>query len=135
MPNYLFQNPETGEIAEVFQFMRDEHVHIVDGVSWVRLYTVPQAASNTAKVDPYSSKDFARRTEGKSMTWGNMWDSSRALSEERAQKEGSDPVLTEHFNQYSKNRKGMKHELDTRPQQTFKREIPKKLRKVKKTKT
>ena len=129
MPNYIFQNPETGETIEVFQFMKDEHVHFVDGKQWNRVYTIPQAASNTAKIDPYSSKDFARRTENKNLTWGDMWSESAKLSEDRKQKDGVDHVKTEHFNRYAASRKGMKHELDERPQQTFVREPSKRLKK------
>ena len=40
MPQYAYQNSETGEIVEIFQKMSDEHVYFDEnGLKWNRLFT------------------------------------------------------------------------------------------------
>lgn len=109
MAIYLFQNPETLEVKEIFQSMSETHCYQEEGVEWKRLYTVPLMSIDT-KVDPYSSKDFAKATNKKG-TLGNMMDLSAELSDKRANKEGIDPVKQKHFDDYEKKNK-KKHLLD-----------------------
>jgi len=129
MPNYLYQHPETEETIELFQHMDEPHNYVDEsGQLWNRIFTIPNAASNTAKIDIYSAKDFSRRTADKKMTFGEAWDESARLSAAREEKEGvnRDPVKLAHFDNYSKTRKGLKHHLDTRPQVVLKRAKKKK---------
>lgn len=97
---YVYQHPDTGEIVEVSQGMNDEHVYVVDGVKWNRIFTVPNASIDT-KIDPFSSKDFAQKTLKKG-TMGDLFDRSRELSEKRKDKEGYDPVEKKQAEKYNK---------------------------------
>lgn len=109
MPNYLYQNGETGEIIEVYQSMTEEHVYIDEnGLKWNRLFTPPQMAFDV-KCDPHSEKDFAKATN-KPGTIGDLWDRSAELSAKRADKNGGiDPVKEKYFKEYSDKRGGQKH--------------------------
>ena len=43
MPIYLFQNPETEEVIEVLQKMKDKHVYFDEnGLEWKRIWVNPQ---------------------------------------------------------------------------------------------
>ena len=109
MPNYIYQNGETGEIIEIFQKMSDDHVYIDEnGLKWNRLFTPPQMSFDV-QCDPHSVKDFARVTN-KPGTIGDLWDRSAELSAKRADKNGGiDPVKEKFFEKYSKERGGQKH--------------------------
>ena len=40
MPTYVFENPETGEVVEVQQRIKDRHEHIDEnGLEWRRVWT------------------------------------------------------------------------------------------------
>lgn len=111
MPSYLYKNPETEEIKEVFQKMTDKHVYFEEGVEWKRVWTVPQASMDS-NVDVFSEKDFMKKTANGG-TIGDLWDRSTEWSEKRAEKSGSkDPIRQNEFKNYSEKRKGKKHELD-----------------------
>jgi hypothetical protein len=107
MPIYLFQNPETDEVKEVVLGMNDPKVYQNDGVNWVRLFTIPNAAIDT-RVDPHSAKDFVKATNKKG-TIGDLFDRSAELSEKRKEKIGHDPLKEKYYENYSKTRKGKKH--------------------------
>jgi hypothetical protein len=107
MPIYLFQNPETDEVKEVVLGMNDPKVYQNDGVNWVRLFTIPNAAIDT-QVDPHSAKDFVKATNKKG-TIGDLFDRSAELSEKRKEKIGHDPLKEKYYENYSKTRKGKKH--------------------------
>jgi hypothetical protein len=107
MPIYLFQNPETDEVAEVVLGMNDPKVYQNDGVNWVRIFTIPNAAIDT-QVDPHSAKDFVKATNKKG-TIGDLFDRSAELSEKRKEKIGHDPLKEKYYENYSKTRKGKKH--------------------------
>lgn len=108
---YIYRNPETEEIKEVFQKMTDEHVYFEEGVEWKRVWTVPQASIDS-NVDVFSERDFLKKTSNGG-TIGDLWDRSKEWSEKRADKVGDkDPVLKKEFKNYSEKRKGKKHELD-----------------------
>jgi hypothetical protein len=107
MPIYLFQNPETDEVKEIVLGMNDPKVYQNDGVNWVRLFTIPNAAIDT-QVDPHSAKDFVKATNKKG-TIGDLFDRSAELSEKRKEKIGHDPLKEKYYENYSKTRKGKKH--------------------------
>lgn len=114
MPLYLYKNPLTDEVKEVFQGMNDEHVYSEDGVGWQRVWTSPQATIDS-RFDPFSEKDFVKKTASAG-TLGDLWDRSKEWSEKRADKIGAeDPVRKKYFKEFSKTRKGKKHEADTSP--------------------
>ena len=112
MPTYTFEHPETGEITEVVQKIKEPHIFTDDeGTEWRRVFTVPNATIDT-KIDPFSSKDFAEKTKNKSQNLGDLWDRSKELSQKREKILGHDPIKKKHLKDYSKKRKGMKHPKD-----------------------
>ena len=64
MPQYIFENPKTGETVEVYQSMKEVHEYERDGVKWNRIFTVPQASVDS-KFNCWSSHDFVRKTANK----------------------------------------------------------------------
>lgn len=111
MPIYLFQNPKTKEVREVFQSMNDEHVYSEKGVQWERIFTIPQASIDT-QIDAFSESSFKNKTSNKRETLGDLMDRSKELSEKRKDVAGVDPVQQKFFEDYSKTRKGKKHTKD-----------------------
>lgn len=93
MPNYLFSNPKTGEIVEVFQKSDEVHEFSRDGVKWERVWTVPQTSFDT-QLDPFNKSKFVDKTYRGKTKLGDMWAMSGEMSEKRKQKLGtkSDPV-------------------------------------------
>lgn len=112
MPQYCFQNEETGETKDVFFHMNDEKIYIDEsGVQWKRKFSVPNASIDT-KIDPFSQQQFIEKTGNKKGTVGNMMDLSAELSEKRHQIDGKeDPVKRKHFSDYEK-KVGKKHVAD-----------------------
>jgi hypothetical protein len=111
MPLYIYRSPSTGETKEILQSMKDKHEYFEDGEEWIRVWTVPQASLDS-KFDPFSQKDFLKKTE-KAGTIGELWDRSAEWSEKRKDKVGAeDPIRRKELDNYSKERKGKKHELD-----------------------
>lgn len=109
MPNYLYQNPKTKEVIEVFQHMKDEHRYIKDGVEWARVFESPQAAIDTfGTLDPFDSKAFVKKTARIGMTVGDMWDESKRLSQKRENILGKDTVKEKTKADY-KYRTGLDH--------------------------
>tara|TARA_R100000808_G_C2143039_1_gene150790 strand:- start:359 stop:706 length:348 start_codon:yes stop_codon:yes gene_type:complete len=109
MPLYTFEHPTSGEQIDVVQKMSDKHEYVDDeGVSWNRVWAVPQASIDT-HVNPESSKDFVLKTRDKKGTVGDIWERSREMSERRAQIHGGkDPVLEKYNEKQKKLRKGKK---------------------------
>ena len=109
MAQYLYSNPETGDIVEVTQGMNDEHIFIDEnGLKWNRVFTVPNAGIDTIKINPFSKKDFLKKTN-KTGTIGDLMDRSKEMSEARKSKEGFDPIQQKYFKEYSKARGGKLH--------------------------
>jgi len=109
MPVYQYAHPEYPVMIEIVQSMSEPHVHIdEDGVEWRRVWSVPNAATDT-QVDPFDSKAFVDSTKNKKGTMGDLWDQAKEASEKRTEKLGYDPVKKKYFKNYSKNRKGIKH--------------------------
>ena len=70
-------------------------------------------ASIDTNIDPNSRQDFLEKTRNKAGTLGEMMDRSAELSEKRKELNGgTDPVQTKYFENYSKKRKGLKHQND-----------------------
>ena len=113
MPEYCFAHTKTGEVHTVVMHMNDDKVYLgpkgTDKAgTWKRVWTKPQASIDT-RVDPYSSKDFAKATAKKD-TVGALWDRSKELHLKRADKEGGvDPVRNKFYQDYSRKNKGRKH--------------------------
>jgi hypothetical protein len=112
MPTYVFENPDTGEIIEVTQGVKDKHEFFDGGgLEYKRVWTVPNAAIDTS-IDPFSSTDFVNKTRGKGCTMGDLWDASKEASQKREKITGKDGAKEKHFKDYSKKRKGLKHKED-----------------------
>tara|TARA_B100000427_G_scaffold300361_1_gene282691 strand:- start:716 stop:1081 length:366 start_codon:yes stop_codon:yes gene_type:complete len=108
MPEYIYEHPETGEQVIVLQSIHEEHVYEIDGVSYNRVYTIPNASIDT-QIDPHSQQEFREKAKG---TIGDLWDQSAEASAKRAARYGEDPVKKKFFEDYSKERKGAKHPQD-----------------------
>ncbi len=102
---YLYESP-SGEVVEVSQSMTEPHVYEENGVEYQRVWTVPQAATDIRKTDPYSKKQFLERTEGKKGTLGDLMDRSNEMSAIRAEKDGVDTVRAKEDENWSKKRGG-----------------------------
>ena len=108
MPEYLYEDPETGEKVSVSQGINENHKYNVDGKEFDRVVTVPNASIDT-KIDPMSEKDFVEKTRNKKGTLGELWDASQEASAKRDEITGKDPTKEKYFENYSKKRKGMKY--------------------------
>jgi len=108
VPTYLYLNPKTGEVKEVIQRMTEPHVYSENGVTFNRVFTIPQGAFDT-RINPESSKDFVNKMGRKTCKLGDMLDESKIASERREKLMGKDPVKEKYFQEYSRKRKGKKH--------------------------
>lgn len=107
MPGYLFEHPETGETKTVYLRVNEEKVYSEGGVNWNRVFTSPFAAVDT-QINPFDSKEFARKTSGKRGTVGDLWDQSKEMSMKRERLAGQDSVKEQFKKDYSKKRRGTK---------------------------
>lgn len=113
MPFYVYHNKETDEYVEVLQGMNDKHEYIdSDGVVWDRVFLPPQIGIDTVKLDPFSKKDYLKKTD-KNGTVGELMDRSKEFSERRKAKEGIDIVEEKFKEKYSKTRNGRKLQTTT----------------------
>jgi len=110
MPIYQYKNPDTGEIVEVVQKMKDKHEYVdEDGVIYERVWSIPNANTDT-QIDAFSEKDFVEKTRNKKATMGEFWDMSREMKEKREQKSGApDKIQKAYMKEWSDKRKGKKH--------------------------
>ena len=109
MPQYIFQNPITQEITEVIQGINEPHVLKINGVEWVRVWTIPQASIDT-KINPESSSDFVNKTRNKKGSVGDLWAASDELSKKRENVYGGkDPVKDSYIKRKKKESGGKKH--------------------------
>ena len=110
MPIYIFSNPETKELKEVFFHMDDEKKYIDEqGLEWDRELSSPQL-NTQGSIDPWSNNDFVNKTADMKGTVGDLLDKSSELSNQRAQENGGvDPLKKKYYENYSKERKGAKH--------------------------
>ena len=110
MPEYLFENPETGEIISVIQGINEKHTYSEEGKKFARVFTIPTASIDSS-IDPFSSQHFSEKTKNMKGSMGDVWDYSKELSEKRKEiiaGEG-DPIRKKAEEKYSKKRKGMKY--------------------------
>ena len=113
MPNYLFRNPKTGAIIQVFQFMEEDHVYSENGLQFERIFTIPNAQIDS-KID--SAQKFSEKTGRMKGTLGEIWDYSQELSEQRARENGGEDPIRKHAEEkYSKKRRGMKYKSKINP--------------------
>jgi hypothetical protein len=112
MPLYTYEHPETGEYIDVVQGMNDEHSYTDDkGVKWKRVYYIPEASIDS-NIDPFNNRSFIDKTGNSKGNYGDLMDRSKEMSQKREDKLGYDPVKRKYFDDYSKNRRGIKHHLD-----------------------
>jgi predicted nucleic acid-binding Zn ribbon protein len=113
MPIYVYKHPEMEEYTEVFQGMNDEHTHFdAEGLEWKRVFLVPGMTLDT-QVDPYSASDFMKTTGSKEGTIKDLQKLSKELSDQRAQKDGVDPIKQKFFDDHKK-KTGRKHKSEAR---------------------
>lgn len=113
MPVYIFENPKTGEVIEIVQTIREEHVYAdKSGMKWNRVYTVPNASVDS-DIDPFNDKAYVDKTgKQKGVSLGDMYEQSKTASSKRKQKLGYDPVEKKHFKDWSEKRGGKRHPKD-----------------------
>lgn len=114
MPAYIYKHPDLDEYVEVIQRMNDEHVYFdEEGVQWKRVLTPPQVnAERIGTINPFDTQKAAEITGRRKGTIGDLWDSSRELSQRREDKLGhEDPIKRNYFKQYEKQNK-VKHFYD-----------------------
>jgi hypothetical protein len=117
MPVFLFENPDNPkEVVEVHMPINGHREHIVNGVRWKRVWTVPQMSIDS-KWDCHNEKDFTEKTGRKKGTIGDIWQKSAELSEKRAQKLGVDPVKENYLKEYRKKTKGKLHPTEIKENQ------------------
>jgi len=114
MPIYLFKNPTSDKIVQVYQEMNAEHSYSENGIKYERVFTVPNAAIDS-EIDPNSAQQFVEKTGKMKGTLGEIWDYSKELSEKRARSSGVDPVRQQAEASYSKKRKGIKYKEKVSP--------------------
>ena len=69
MPEYIYENPETKEQITVWQSVHEAHEYEVDGVSYDRVYTIPNASIDS-RIDANSEADFTSKTKAKTYGFG-----------------------------------------------------------------
>lgn len=114
MPIYLFKNPTSDKIVQVYQEMNAEHSYSENGIKYERVFTVPNAAIDS-EIDPNSAQQFVEKTGKMKGTLGEIWDYSKELSEKRSRSSGVDPVRQQAEASYSKKRKGIKYKEKVSP--------------------
>lgn len=113
MPEYLYEHPKTKKVISIIQSVHDKHEFIDDdGIKWNRIFTAPQLNTEPKLKAESTSKDFVEYTSKKKGTLGDLWDTSKELSEKREKVYGKDKVKEGYFKSWSKKRKGKKHPLD-----------------------
>jgi len=111
MPLYSYRNVSTGEVRDVFQTMKETHEYFGergDQDCWQRVFYPPNFTID-GTINPFSQKDFMRKTENKKGTIGDIMDRSAELSEQRAEKAGEDPIKQKYFDSYAEKRRGARH--------------------------
>ena len=109
MPEYLFENPDTGEVISVIQGIDEKHTYSEKGKEFSRVFTIPTASIDSS-IDPFSSQHFNEKTKNMKGSMGDMWDYSKELSEKRKSITGTeDPIRKKAEKKYSEKRRGMKY--------------------------
>tara|TARA_R110000751_G_scaffold260477_2_gene359831 strand:- start:3837 stop:4178 length:342 start_codon:yes stop_codon:yes gene_type:complete len=109
MPEYLFENPETGEVISVTQGIDEKHTYSEEKKEFNRVFTVPNASIDS-DVDPFSAQRFTEKTKNMKGTMGDIWDYSAEMSDKRKKaNNGVDPVRKKAEKSYSNKRRGVKY--------------------------
>lgn len=115
MPCHTFIHEESGETIDVYVPIAApaaEHQTQLapDGRVFKRVYAVPLAATFDTKIGDATRTDFERIvTSKKGMKVGDVWKLSGEMSEQRAQREGLDPVKERMYKQYERDN-GIQHD-------------------------
>ena len=116
MPVYLFQHPETEEVIEVIQRMKEPHVYVDEsGTKWERLWVSPNASADV-NIDPHNANAFNdKHRHNDKASYGDIVDHAKELSKVRKEKSGlgDDPVKRKYFDDWSSQRKGKRHPQDS----------------------
>jgi hypothetical protein len=113
MPLYIFEHPETEEVLEIVQGMKEAHIYVDEkGVEWKRVYTPTNFAIDGNLNSISSANDFNEKTKGKNYTQGDLQDISREASDKREKQMGKDPLKEKWFNKYAQERAGKRHPED-----------------------
>lgn len=104
MPLYEYENPETGEVIEVFQEINDEHTYFQGGTQWRRVWS--HTFSLSSNIDPFDPQAFVRKTGEGKMTMGDITDLSKELSIKRLEQAGRDEVKEKARADYAAQRRG-----------------------------
>lgn len=108
MPIYTFEHPVTEETKDVVLPISGPIEYEENGVKWRRVYEF-NVAIKSSSYDPWSQKDYLRKTSEMKGTMGDMWDLSKEMSQKRAKDNGGvDPVKQKYEADYSKKRRGYK---------------------------
>lgn len=111
MPVYIFQNPKTGQVKEVFQNANDVHAYSENNLAWQRVFTAPFASIDT-RTDAFDTKGFAAKSMNKAGNVGDIIDAAKEASEKREKTSGKDPIKQDFFKKWSAKRRGKKHPQD-----------------------
>ncbi len=107
---------ESGEIQDMYYPMAEVprlgQIVEIEGVKWRRVFAAPNAAINSVQTDPHSARDFNRQFDGKRVTVGDLWDASKEASLKRAGTTGQDHIKTKYYEDYAKERKGVRHQAE-----------------------
>jgi hypothetical protein len=112
MPLYTYEHPETEELVDIVQSMKEDHVYIdSEGVKWNRVFYAPEASTDSS-IDPFDREAFKSKTFNKKGSYNDVLQKSKELGQMRKDKLGYDPVQKKYFKDYSSKRRGIKHPLD-----------------------
>jgi len=124
MPEYLFENPDTGEVISITQGINEEHAYSEKGKLFNRVFTVPNASIDS-DINPFSAQQFTEKTKNMKGSMGDMWDYSKELGEKRkVSNNGVDPIRKKAEENYSKKRRGMEYKESASPGEATKK-LPK----------
>ncbi len=106
MPVYDFADPATGKVISVLVRLDETNearqTQVQDGVTYKRVYSAPAAAHDTIKGSA-TQQDFHRCADGKNLKVGDLWDMSREMSQDRADRNGGyDPVREKLYEKHQK---------------------------------
>jgi ClpP class serine protease len=110
MPLYTYEHPKTKKTIDVIQGMNELHEYTdKKGVKWNRIFSKPQATTNTQISANASEVEFYQKTAGKKLTVGDVWDMAGEASNKRADKEGKDFKKEKTIKDYAKKCNGALH--------------------------
>lgn len=111
MPTYSFTHQESGETIDLYLDLKQPpeayRQQVRDGKVFKRVYEVPGMSINSIMKDD-TKEEFARVTDKRDITVGQMAEVSKEMSVKRAAREGSDAVQEVFYKDYEK-RIGVKH--------------------------